>query len=132
MVLGNEHAGVSPEAIAGADLQCSIPMDGFVDSFNISVAAAIIMHYAKLQRVSTSFHCSQVEYRHRQSNLENTCFRNRLLVKFTRESHAPPNASGIGALLIVEACASNECNGCHWLYFCGRSFAGRLSASGAP
>ncbi|GAQ80079.1 hypothetical protein KFL_000450360 [Klebsormidium nitens] len=50
VVLGNEHAGVSPEAIAGADLQCSIPMDGFVDSFNISVAAAIIMHYAKRQR----------------------------------------------------------------------------------
>jgi tRNA (guanosine-2'-O-)-methyltransferase len=41
VVFGNEHRGVSQEMEALADGTFSIPMRGFVESLNISVAAAI-------------------------------------------------------------------------------------------
>lgn len=43
VVFGNEHSGVSQEMRALADGTFSIPMRGFVESLNISVAAAITM-----------------------------------------------------------------------------------------
>ncbi len=43
VVFGNEHCGVSPEMRSFADGTFSIPMRGFVESLNISVAAAITM-----------------------------------------------------------------------------------------
>lgn len=44
VVFGNEHRGVSEEMRTLADGTFSIPMRGFVESLNISVAAAITMH----------------------------------------------------------------------------------------
>jgi tRNA (guanosine-2'-O-)-methyltransferase len=41
LVFGNEHRGVSPDALALADATYAIPMRGFVQSLNVSVAAAI-------------------------------------------------------------------------------------------
>ena len=41
LVFGNEHRGVSDEALALADATYAIPMRGFVQSLNVSVAAAI-------------------------------------------------------------------------------------------
>ena len=41
LVFGNEHAGTSPALMALADVRFRIPMRGFTQSFNISVAAAI-------------------------------------------------------------------------------------------
>lgn len=35
-----------------SDLHCSIPMKGMVDSFNVSVAAGILMHHAVCDRIS--------------------------------------------------------------------------------
>lgn len=43
-VFGNEHRGVSPEVRAAADGTFSIPMRGFVESLNVSVAAAITLY----------------------------------------------------------------------------------------
>ena len=43
IVFGNEHHGVSPEMAELADGTFSIPMRGFVESLNVSVAAAITM-----------------------------------------------------------------------------------------
>jgi len=43
VVFGNEHRGVSKEMRALADGTFAIPMRGFVESLNISVAAAITM-----------------------------------------------------------------------------------------
>lgn len=51
MVFGNEMDGVSPEMLDAADQRCIIPIDGFVQSFNISVAAALSLYEAKRQRV---------------------------------------------------------------------------------
>ncbi|KAG0493156.1 hypothetical protein HPP92_006278 [Vanilla planifolia] len=52
IVVGNEHFGISHEALQLSDLNCSIPMKGMVDSFNVSVAAGILMHHAVSDRVS--------------------------------------------------------------------------------
>ncbi|GAB4277626.1 MAG: tRNA (guanosine(18)-2'-O)-methyltransferase TrmH [Deferrisomatales bacterium] len=52
LVFGNEKEGVSSEARALCDGAYTIPMEGFVQSFNISVAAAISL-YSFTRRVRT-------------------------------------------------------------------------------
>ncbi|TKY65129.1 tRNA (guanosine(18)-2'-O)-methyltransferase [Spatholobus suberectus] len=52
IVVGNENRGISDEALELSDLHCSIPMAGMVDSFNVSVAAGILMHHAVCDRIS--------------------------------------------------------------------------------
>jgi tRNA (guanosine-2'-O-)-methyltransferase len=43
---------VTADAVALADACAVVPMAGFVDSFNISVAAALIMYEARRQRAA--------------------------------------------------------------------------------
>jgi tRNA (guanosine-2'-O-)-methyltransferase len=50
LVFGNEHRGVSDEALALADATFAIPMRGFVQSLNVSVAAAITLARAVERR----------------------------------------------------------------------------------
>ncbi|CAK9162964.1 unnamed protein product [Ilex paraguariensis] len=50
IVVGNENSGISNEALELSDLHCSIPIKGMVDSFNVSVAAGILMHHAVCDR----------------------------------------------------------------------------------
>ncbi len=50
-VFGNEHRGVSPEMEKGADRLIQIPMVGFVESLNISVASAVTLYEAMRQRL---------------------------------------------------------------------------------
>ena len=50
LVLGNEKDGVSPEMIAAADERVIIPMTGFVQSFNISVAGALSLYHISQDR----------------------------------------------------------------------------------
>jgi tRNA (guanosine-2'-O-)-methyltransferase len=50
LVFGNEHRGVSPAAIDGADASLMIPMVGMIQSLNISVACAIGLYEALRQR----------------------------------------------------------------------------------
>jgi tRNA (guanosine-2'-O-)-methyltransferase len=50
LVFGNEHAGVSEEAQRLADACFAIPMRGFSQSFNVSVAAAICLARAVERR----------------------------------------------------------------------------------
>ncbi|KAK9090783.1 hypothetical protein Sjap_023960 [Stephania japonica] len=70
IVVGNESRGISSEALKLADLHCSIPMKGMVDSFNVSVAAGILMHHAVSNRNSRL-----VNY-HRDIN----CFPSRIIM----------------------------------------------------
>jgi tRNA (guanosine-2'-O-)-methyltransferase len=51
IVFGNEKDGVSKEMIEAADHTVIIPMQGFVQSFNISVAAAIGLYHIYSERV---------------------------------------------------------------------------------
>lgn len=44
VVFGNEHRGVSPEFRERADGSYAIPMLGFVESLNVSVAAAVTLY----------------------------------------------------------------------------------------
>ncbi len=52
LVFGNEHEGLSPAMAAACDHRFYIPMYGFSQSFNISVASALAVHYAVNQRVN--------------------------------------------------------------------------------
>lgn len=57
LVLGNEKEGVSPEMIAAADERVIVPMTGFVQSFNISVAGALSLYHIsqdRLQRLGSN------------------------------------------------------------------------------
>jgi tRNA (guanosine-2'-O-)-methyltransferase len=50
LVLGNEKDGVSQEMIEAADHRVIIPMEGFVQSYNISVAGALCFYQMYLSR----------------------------------------------------------------------------------
>ncbi len=52
LVLGNEHAGVSQELQALCDGAFVIPMRGFTQSFNVSVATGITLYHATQARAA--------------------------------------------------------------------------------
>ncbi len=52
LVLGNEKQGITEETAAIVDEHVVIPMMGMVESFNVSVAAAIILAEAQRQRAA--------------------------------------------------------------------------------
>lgn len=64
LVFGNEHEGVSKDVIRNADGLVHIPMLGFTESFNISVAASLFLHHL-IQNVDKEkipgFHLSDQE-----------------------------------------------------------------------
>jgi tRNA (guanosine-2'-O-)-methyltransferase len=43
VVFGNEHAGMTPAAVAACDGAVGVPMFGFTESFNLSVTVALAM-----------------------------------------------------------------------------------------
>lgn len=51
LVLGNEKDGVSPEMVEAADHRVLLPMVGFVQSYNISVAGALSFYHIFMDRV---------------------------------------------------------------------------------
>lgn len=56
ILVGNEHAGLSQEAIKLSDRVIQIPMAGFVQSLNVSVAAAIMLWEITRQRKNSAKH----------------------------------------------------------------------------
>lgn len=50
LIFGNEREGVSAQALAAADATVKIPMTGFSQSFNISVAAALFLYHIRETR----------------------------------------------------------------------------------
>jgi tRNA (guanosine-2'-O-)-methyltransferase len=51
IIMGNEHRGVSSEALAIADQMIFIPMFGMIESLNVSVATAVTLYEACRQRL---------------------------------------------------------------------------------
>ena len=51
LVVGNEHAGASDAMIEAADAALLLPLDGFVQSYNVSVAAALALATARADRL---------------------------------------------------------------------------------
>ncbi|PQP79425.1 23S rRNA (guanosine(2251)-2'-O)-methyltransferase RlmB [Candidatus Phytoplasma phoenicium] len=47
IILGNEGVGMSPLLKKNCDLLVKIPMKGFINSLNVSVAAALLMYFAQ-------------------------------------------------------------------------------------
>lgn len=56
IIMGNEHAGVEAELVSHAHGELYIPMHGMIQSFNVSVAAAIILAEAARQREEAGFY----------------------------------------------------------------------------
>jgi len=52
VVFGNERQGISSDAFRLVDGAIRIPMEGFVESLNVSVAASIVLHEIHRQRVA--------------------------------------------------------------------------------
>jgi tRNA (guanosine-2'-O-)-methyltransferase len=63
LVFGTELEGLSDTVIQNADEFVQIPMYGFTESFNISVSAAIILHYLteKLKKSNIKWELSENE-----------------------------------------------------------------------
>lgn len=58
VIMGNEHSGVVAELATEADGTLYIPMYGMIQSFNVSVAAAVILAEAARQREAAGFYDS--------------------------------------------------------------------------
>lgn len=58
VIMGNEHKGVPEELASCVDGEVYIPMYGMIQSFNVSVAAAIILAEASRQRVLAGMYAS--------------------------------------------------------------------------
>ncbi|MFA7327296.1 MAG: RNA methyltransferase [Candidatus Kapaibacterium sp.] len=58
LCFGNEHAGVSPEALGLADGNFNIPQAGMIQSLNISVACAVSLYEAYRQRKDAKYYDS--------------------------------------------------------------------------
>ena len=58
VIMGNEHSGVEPELLAAADGELYIPMYGMIQSFNVSVASAIILAEAARQREAAGMYAT--------------------------------------------------------------------------
>ncbi len=56
IIMGNEHAGVPDELCAVADGELYIPMYGMIQSFNVSVASAVVLAEASRQRVAAGMY----------------------------------------------------------------------------
>lgn len=56
IIMGNEHSGVPPEFMELVNSELYIPMYGMIQSFNVSVAAAIILAEASRQRLSVGMY----------------------------------------------------------------------------
>ena len=52
VAFGNEHAGLSPAAVAACDGALGVPMFGFTESFNLSVTVALAMSRIAARRRS--------------------------------------------------------------------------------
>lgn len=55
VIIGNEHSGVEQHLQDRVDREIYIPMLGMVQSFNVSVASAIILYEAFRQRMQAGF-----------------------------------------------------------------------------
>ncbi|MCB9798768.1 RNA methyltransferase [Candidatus Nomurabacteria bacterium] len=53
LLVGNEKLGLSKEALGMCDKRVYLPMQGFTESFNVSVAAALFMYEITRQRMES-------------------------------------------------------------------------------
>jgi tRNA (guanosine-2'-O-)-methyltransferase len=56
LVFGNEEEGVTDAMMEEADAACVVPLPGFTESFNVSVAAAVALYHAQQDRLDRQGH----------------------------------------------------------------------------
>jgi tRNA (guanosine-2'-O-)-methyltransferase len=56
LIFGNEEAGVSDAMMDHVDAACEVPLPGFTESFNVSVAAAVALYHAQQDRIDRQGH----------------------------------------------------------------------------
>ncbi|HKL88228.1 MAG TPA: RNA methyltransferase [Salinibacter sp.] len=56
LVFGNEEEGVTDAMMEEADAACVVPLPGFTESFNVSVAAAVALYHAQQHRIDRQGH----------------------------------------------------------------------------
>ncbi len=56
IIMGSELFGISPQTKSAVDQSITIPMQGLVESFNVSVATALILYEAQRQREAAGFY----------------------------------------------------------------------------
>ena len=56
LVFGNEEAGVTDAMLDASDAACEVPLPGFTESFNVSVAAAVALYHARQDRLDRQGH----------------------------------------------------------------------------
>jgi tRNA (guanosine-2'-O-)-methyltransferase len=52
LIFGNEEAGVTDAMLEKTDAACEVPLPGFTESFNVSVAAAVALYHAQQDRIN--------------------------------------------------------------------------------
>lgn len=74
IVMGNEHRGVSEAAAKLADKKFLIPMQGMVQSLNVSVAAAVVLYEIYRQRcLKGLYNSSKYSSEELEAMIENWC-----------------------------------------------------------
>ena len=56
LIFGNEEAGVTDAMLDETDAACEVPLPGFTESFNVSVAAAVALYHARQDRLDRQGH----------------------------------------------------------------------------
>ena len=54
LLVGSEEKGLPPEILRAVDVRVRIPMEGSVDSLNVSVTAGILLHEAHRRRMRST------------------------------------------------------------------------------
>lgn len=61
LVFGNEEGGVSDAMMEEVDTACVVPLPGFTESFNVSVAAAVALYHAQQDRLARQGHHADLD-----------------------------------------------------------------------
>lgn len=75
LVFGNEERGVSPAMLEAADRSCIVPLSGFTESFNVSVAAAVALYHARQDRLRRQGYHADLSAAEQQALVARFCMR---------------------------------------------------------
>jgi tRNA (guanosine-2'-O-)-methyltransferase len=103
LLFGNEDEGISPEALALSDGNFIIPMAGFAESLNISVACAVSLFEAKRQRAAKGYYDAHPRLNAVQQEQLFERWSGMLKEKSWLQQHAEPVGSDSPPLLPVYA-----------------------------
>lgn len=75
LVFGNEEAGVTEAMMEQVDAACVVPLPGFTESFNVSVAAAVALYHAQQDRLDRQGHHADLSPAEQERLVARFCLR---------------------------------------------------------